>query len=116
MSATRYVVCGAGAVGGILGGKLHESGCDVVLVARGAHFDAIRDSGLVLQEPDGSRTVHRIPVVERIADAELTAGDVVFHCMKSQDTEQSLRELAAAAPEEIAVSQLSSQEVISRGA
>ena len=103
MSATRSVVYGAGAIGGILGGKLYESGREVLLVARGAHYEAIRDGGLVLQEPDGGRTVLRIPVVERIADAGLAAGDVVFLCMKSQDTEQSLRELAAAAPDEIAV-------------
>ena len=40
----RFVVVGAGAIGGVLGGRLHQHGHDVVLVARGEHHDAIRDA------------------------------------------------------------------------
>ncbi|MFD8527864.1 ketopantoate reductase family protein [Streptosporangium canum] len=32
----RYIVVGAGAVGGTIGGRLSQGGHDVVLVARGA--------------------------------------------------------------------------------
>ena len=39
----RFVVYGAGAIGGVLGGRLHEAGHEVVLIARGAHFR--RDPG-----------------------------------------------------------------------
>ena len=38
----RYVVYGAGAVGGVVGGLLHRSGHDVVLIARGTHLAAIQ--------------------------------------------------------------------------
>ena len=38
----RYVVYGAGAVGGVIGGHLHLAGLPVTLVARGAHLEAIR--------------------------------------------------------------------------
>lgn len=31
----RYIIVGAGAVGGAIGGRLAEAGHDVVLVARG---------------------------------------------------------------------------------
>src|SRR5687767_4430253 len=37
----RFVIVGAGAIGGVVGGRLAEHGHDVVLVARGAHHDAI---------------------------------------------------------------------------
>ena len=38
----RYIVIGAGAIGGTIGGKLAAGGHEVVLVARGAHLDALR--------------------------------------------------------------------------
>ena len=44
----RYVVYGAGAVGGVIGGHLQPAGLDVTLVARGTHLAAIRRDGLVL--------------------------------------------------------------------
>ena len=47
----RWMVYGAGAIGGVLGGLLHEAGHDVVLVARGAHLDALRRDGLTLASP-----------------------------------------------------------------
>lgn len=48
----RYVILGAGAIGGTMGGRLFESGHDVVLVARGAHQAAIAGRGLELRDPD----------------------------------------------------------------
>ena len=42
----RFVIFGAGAVGGFYGALLSRSGCDVSVVARGAHLDAIRKDGL----------------------------------------------------------------------
>src|SRR5438094_241105 len=58
----RYVIYGAGGIGGGIGGRLHQHGHDVTLIARGAHHDAIRDDGLRLADPDGEerRAVPRI--------------------------------------------------------
>ena len=42
----RIAVMGAGGLGGCLGGLLARSGNDVILIARGAHLDAIRRNGL----------------------------------------------------------------------
>jgi ketopantoate reductase len=42
----RIVVVGAGAIGGLVGGRLAQHGHDVLLVARGAHGAAIRSEGL----------------------------------------------------------------------
>ena len=41
----RLVVYGAGAVGGVVGGRLFQHGHDVVLVARGEHQRAIAARG-----------------------------------------------------------------------
>ena len=45
----RFVMYGAGAIGGVVGAQLHEHGHEVVLIARGAHYDAIRDVGPALR-------------------------------------------------------------------
>src|SRR4030095_13983743 len=48
----RYVILGAGAVGGALGGRLGLAGRDVVLAARGDHLAALREHGLWLRTPE----------------------------------------------------------------
>ncbi|WP_338701710.1 2-dehydropantoate 2-reductase N-terminal domain-containing protein [Streptomyces sp. Q6] len=86
----RYVIIGAGAVGGAIGGRLAQSGQDVVLVARGAQYEALREHGLVLRTPDGEHT-HRPPVVDGPeALGELRADDVLVLCVKTQDSAAAL--------------------------
>lgn len=94
----RFVVVGAGAVGGVVGGRLAEHGHDVVLVARGAHGAAIAADGLLVRSPDGDVRVHP-PVVERAGDAELTEDDVVLLAVKGQDTPAALASLADGPPD-----------------
>jgi 2-dehydropantoate 2-reductase len=45
----RILIYGAGAVGGFAGGILTAAGADVTLVARGAHHDAMKSRGLILE-------------------------------------------------------------------
>lgn len=85
----RYIIIGAGAVGGTIGGRLHYSGRDVVLVARGAHAEALREHGLRLELPDGTRTL-RIPVAEGPAALTPRADDVLVLAVKTQDTAAAL--------------------------
>ncbi|WP_405662470.1 ketopantoate reductase family protein [Streptomyces sp. RK9] len=86
----RYIMIGAGAIGGSVGGRLAEAGHEVVLVARGAHLEALRERGLTLRTPDGTRT-HRPPVVQDPADlGELRADDVLVLAVKTQDAEAAL--------------------------
>jgi 2-dehydropantoate 2-reductase len=93
----RFVVYGAGAIGGAIGGRLFEAGHDVTLVARGDHLRALRDEGLTLASPDGSTTL-RPPAVGHPAEAGLRDGDVVILAMKSQDTAGALADLTPHAP------------------
>jgi 2-dehydropantoate 2-reductase len=92
----RFIVYGAGAVGGVLGGRLFEAGHDVTLIARGEHLAAIRRDGLRLDSPDGSRTVP-VPAVSHPSEARPGVGDAVLLAMKSGGTAAALAELSAVA-------------------
>ena len=98
----RFVVYGAGAIGGVIGARLFEHGHDVALLAAGAHLDAIKANGLRIESAAGSSTL-AVPAAEHPAELELGSEDVVVLAMKSQDTIAALEELAACAPVELPV-------------
>jgi len=98
----RYVIYGAGGIGGVMGGRLHQSGHDVALIARGAHHEAIRDSGLRLQSADED-VVLEIDAVDHPSKLAWKDDDVAILAMKSQDTANALSSLADSAPPSIAV-------------
>lgn len=106
----RFIVYGAGAVGGVIGGRLFASGEDVVLIARGAHHDAIRTRGLTVvtddgdpEAPGGRRTTLPVPVVDHPSRLTLRDDDVVLLAMKTQHTAAALEDLRAAAPPDLTV-------------
>jgi 2-dehydropantoate 2-reductase len=94
----RFVVMGAGAVGGVVGGRLAQHGHDVVLVARGAHRDAMARDGLLVRSPDDEVRVP-VPVVGHPDELSLGSDDVVLLCVKGQDTPSALADLAAGPPD-----------------
>ena len=98
----RYVIYGAGAIGGVVGARLFQNGYDVALIARGAHYEAIRDRGLRIQSPDDDETLP-IPVVDHPSALTFTSDDVVCLAMKSQDTIAACITLGECAPPDIAV-------------
>jgi 2-dehydropantoate 2-reductase len=98
----RFVIYGAGAIGGGIGARLVQGGQDVTLIARGEHYAAIRDYGLRLDTPDDTVTV-KPPVADRPGSLTLADGDVVILAMKTQHTSTALTELAATAPPGITV-------------
>ncbi|MCF6378917.1 ketopantoate reductase family protein [Nocardioides KLBMP 9356] len=93
----RYVVYGAGAVGGVVGGHLHLAGLPVTLVARGAHLDAIRSRGLVLDAGDGRHTVDA-PATDTAAEVRWTDDTVVVLAVKSHQAAVALADLREHAP------------------
>jgi 2-dehydropantoate 2-reductase len=92
----RYVIYGAGAVGGSIGARLFEAGHEAVLIARGAHPEAIQRDGLKVRTPDGESTP-RVPAVGDPSEIEWTPDDVVLLTVKSQHTAGALDDLAIAA-------------------
>lgn len=91
MSERRYVVIGAGAVGGVLAARLSQAGRDVLLVARGEHGRLIAEHGLKVRHPDGVDTV-RLPVIAGPDDVSLRSTDVLLLTVKTQDAEGALRD------------------------
>jgi 2-dehydropantoate 2-reductase len=93
----RWIIYGAGAVGGVIGARLAQQGHDVVLIARGQHLTAIQQAGLVLKTPN-ERVTLPITAVASPRAIDWRAGDVVMLAMKTQDTEPALAELALCVP------------------
>jgi 2-dehydropantoate 2-reductase len=94
----RFVVVGAGAVGGVVGGRLAQHDHNVVLVARGAHGAAIAADGLLIRSPDDEVRVP-VPVVTHPSELILTTDDVVLLAVKGQDTAAALEGVAAGPPD-----------------
>jgi 2-dehydropantoate 2-reductase len=90
----RYIIIGAGAVGGTIGGCLALAGHEVALVARGAHLEALRDGGLRLGTPRGTDIV-RVPAIGGPDEIALTPSDVLVVATKSQDSVAVLSEWAS---------------------
>jgi 2-dehydropantoate 2-reductase len=78
----RYLVYGAGTIGGLLGGLLAQAGHDVTLVARGAHRRAMAERGLIIHERASGRTD---TVAVRAVEPEAVQGtfDVVYVTLKA---------------------------------
>jgi len=99
----RFVVHGAGGVGGVMAARLHQSGHDVVAIARGAHLEAWRkNGGLRVQDPDRDELVD-VPAVGHPSETTIGSGDVVLLTMKGQDTVGALCDLAEHAPPDVAI-------------
>jgi 2-dehydropantoate 2-reductase len=98
----RFVVLGVGAVGGVVAGRLFEHGHDVVGIARGAHFAAMRERGLQLVDPDRKVTL-AMPVVDAPAAVDWRVDDIVIITTKTQDSTAAFDALAASAPRETPV-------------
>ena len=98
----RFVVLGAGGVGGVVGGRLAEAGHDVTLIARGDHLGALREHGLTVESPEGT-TRPPVAVAGLPGELDWSGDEVVLLAAKSQDTAAALADLAVDAPPTIAV-------------
>ncbi len=94
---THHVVYGAGAVGGVIGARLHRAGHEVTLIARGEHLARIRSDGLVLDTHEG-RYAARAPATDTAAEVPWTDETVVLLTVKSHQTRAALDDLVPHAP------------------
>jgi 2-dehydropantoate 2-reductase len=93
MTDTPILIAGAGAIGSILGGMLHDAGYDVTLLGRRAHLEAISRHGLKISGLLGNRTVAGMKLVG--VPAKLGARFGLILCtVKSYDTESIAAALA----------------------
>ncbi len=88
---TRYVVIGAGAIGGAIVGLLADAGTDVLAVARGAHAASIAERGLTVRTPERTFTV-RVPSVTDPSKQQLALDDVLVLATKTHQADVALRQ------------------------
>ena len=98
----RFVIYGAGGIGGTIGARLHLAGYESLLIARGEHLEAIQHEGMRFVTPTMDERL-QIPAVGHPRDAALSEDDVVILCMKGQHTYEALGDLYASAPDNIPV-------------
>jgi 2-dehydropantoate 2-reductase len=84
------VVFGAGAIGSLVGARLHESGVNVRLIGRAAQVDAIRAKGLLVKGKNQSRLA-QLPATTTLAGT----ADIILLTVKSQDVQDACRTIAA---------------------
>ena len=101
-SWSKTAVVGAGAVGGYFGGMLARAGAPVVFIGRPTFVEAAGKDGLLL---DTTQFRERVKVSASTDLAAARDAEIVLFCVKTTDTAQTSRELAALiAPGAIVVS------------
>jgi len=89
----KYIIHGAGAVGSAIGASLAKAGCDVTLVSRAPHVEAIKKQhGIYCSTLDGV-FLQPINAVTTFSEVEITSDTVIFQTMKANYTEASLEDL-----------------------
>ncbi|MBC8452909.1 MAG: 2-dehydropantoate 2-reductase [Chloroflexi bacterium] len=88
----RIAVMGAGAVGGYFGGLLANQGEDIVLIARGAHGDAIAKNGLQIDSHWGNFNVKVAVTHDPSTVGEV---DLILHCIKLYSHAESFPSMKA---------------------
>jgi 2-dehydropantoate 2-reductase len=84
------VVFGAGAIGSLVGARLHEAGVNVRLIGRASQVDAIRAKGLLVKGKNDSRLV-QLPATTTLDGT----ADIILLTVKSQDVQDACRTIAA---------------------
>jgi 2-dehydropantoate 2-reductase len=89
----RFLVVGAGAVGGFIAARLVDAGCDVTVLVRPQAAARLRDGGLRIASPDGTRVLR--PAV--VTAGELTSGyDAIVLTVKSEDLDGAMADIEPA--------------------
>src|SRR5262249_13695427 len=96
----RFLVLGAGAVGGYFGGRLAEVGRDVTFLVRGPRSNALAEHGLKVESPLGD-----FHVPAKVATADMLSGayDVVLLTAKHYDLDGAIAAIRPAVGPQTAV-------------
>lgn len=89
----RFLVLGAGAVGGYLGGRMAQAGADVTFLVRPARYDRLKAGGLVIKSSKGDATLQ----VQAVRAGEVKPEfDLVVLACKAYDLEDAMASVAPA--------------------
>jgi 2-dehydropantoate 2-reductase len=81
----RFLIAGAGAIGGYIGARMAQAGFDVTLFARGPHLRAMQGHGVQVKSPEGDFIAH--PTIASSLE-EVGPVDVVFLGVKAHGLPQ----------------------------
>ncbi len=88
----KVAVMGAGSVGCFFGGMLARAGHEVTLIGRAAHVEAINRDGLLI---DGVKFREHVSAKASTEAAAVRGASLILFCVKSTDTEEAARQIAA---------------------
>jgi 2-dehydropantoate 2-reductase len=83
----RVAIMGSGSLGGIIGGRLAASGADVMFIARGAHLQALKTTGLKVISSLGDLSLATVNATDDPASE--APADFVLFTVKGPDTESA---------------------------
>lgn len=89
----KILILGAGAIGGYVGGRLHQSGADVTFLVRPARQQAIQRDGLVIKSTKGDIT-QKVKTVLKGGDGG--PYDIVLLTPKAYDLDSAIEAIAPA--------------------
>lgn len=90
----RFLIVGAGALGGYFGGRLLEAGRDVTFLLRARRAAQIAQTGLVVRSPAGDLRIEAPP--HRLSEQLDEPFDVIMVGCKAYDLEDTMSSFAAA--------------------
>lgn len=98
----KYVIIGAGGIGGPIGACMTEAGNDVTLIARGAHGKAMAEKGIVM-ETTKRGTYLVTPVKVSSMEQYNEKADIIFVCVKGYSLQDTIPFIKKAAHEKTVV-------------
>lgn len=87
----KIYIVGSGGLGGYFGGLLAKSGQDVTFVARGLHYEAMKQDGLHVKSIGGNFSINPVKIIRTFS--EITQPDLIIFSVKTYDTEEIAKEL-----------------------
>jgi len=89
----KILILGAGAIGGYVGGRLHQSGADVTFLVRDKRNEALTRDGLVIKSTKGDIT-QKVKTVTKATDGG--PYDIVLLTCKAYDLDSAIDAIAPA--------------------
>ncbi|RRA48478.1 ketopantoate reductase family protein [Acidipila sp. EB88] len=97
----RLLMVGAGATGGLFGGRLAEAGRDITFLVRGQRAEQLRRDGLCIRSPHGDARVKPQLIAAEQLRAEPDGGfDVVLVSTKAYSLDAAMEDFAPAVGEQ----------------
>ena len=89
----KILILGAGAIGGYVGGRLHQSGADGTFLVRDKRNEALKRDGLVIKSTKGDIT-QKVKTVTKASDGG--PYDIVLLTCKAYDLDSAIDAIAPA--------------------